>query len=412
MTKAKVDECPFPKYVPLSGEAFCENLEVKYTLYHDHIPQPTIGYKAKWSEINKDVPNILADERSCPAMMRREEIGITIRMPYTATFYRDGSIEIKEFYGKEDNTTYRYHPRQGKGIVLNRSSNEEKSFAEFPACLMTLPQPIDSQASLGLFVLGDIRLNTWIIDSGVFLLDVPKDYALIITPVAHKKDIPGVVLHQGVSESVPRIMGSLKIPVKIDFSQIPDNQDSVTIPRGEPLLSWILVKLPKVSISEIKVKQDININDNTYILLSPNGLSSELQTVNDHICELTRFNKDYDLSIKLSGFENKIFVFLKNNKYSYTRINELAKKLNLTREQTISSLNKLTKLGLVSILNHIDPLPAPEIKVESWMGKSRKDAWNEIYKTGRYYRTVITSPSEEIQSLFKLLKREGLHHFL
>src|SRR2546426_12637862 len=127
---------------------FCEDLELTYSLYDPWIPRPQIGFRGDWAKRHSHISDILADHRSCPAISRREGLGITLFMPHTARFFRDGSVEITDVNGPNDNRLFKFAPIQGRAKVLGK----HKPFVDFPACLMLIPAPATRQFRLGLFL--------------------------------------------------------------------------------------------------------------------------------------------------------------------------------------------------------------------------------------------------------------------
>ncbi len=223
--------------------------DLSYTLAHPQIPEPRIGFRPDWEGMHAAFPDLVLDHASCPGIQARESIGITLFMPYTCRFFRDGRIEIETYWEDRGPTIFKFHPRQ-ESVQIRPQGDR------FPGFISELPNSSTLKFPLHIFVLGDLRLGAWIIQAGVFMTGLPDNYTLLMLPLPNYRYPHGYSVGQAMALSLSNISGQMKIPVDIDFSSIPQDQEFVVIPRGQAMVHYIPVKLP-----EIRLLRDDSIID-------------------------------------------------------------------------------------------------------------------------------------------------------
>ncbi|MDL1873408.1 hypothetical protein FBR05_14605 [Deltaproteobacteria bacterium PRO3] len=223
--------------------------DLTYTLVHPDFPCPKIGFRPDWESMHAGIPNLLLDHSACPGIQARERIGITLFMPYTCRFFRDGRVEVDTYWEEGGSGKFTFIPTQE--MVQIRPTGER-----FPGYIAELPQSSSLKFPLHMFVLGDLRVGAWIIQAGVFMTGLPENYTLLMLPLPNYRYPPGFSVGQAMALSLSNISGQMKIPVDIDFSAISAEQDAIVIPRGQPMVHYIPVKLP-----EIRLVRDDSILD-------------------------------------------------------------------------------------------------------------------------------------------------------
>ncbi|MGH8542330.1 MAG: class I SAM-dependent methyltransferase [Gammaproteobacteria bacterium] len=373
---------------PIPGSPFERTLEVTYSLYNRWTPEPEVGWRVDWRERHGHIEDLRADHRHCPAVGRRETLGITLFMPYSLRLYRDGTIEVRYLWGPEDGRPLRYTPHQGKSKIVRRRGG---GFADFPACLIPLPAPLERQMHLGLFLLGDVRLNTWIIDSGVFLRGVPPDYTALITPLPNEDYPPTYSISQGAAESLARFMGHLKIPVDFHFDALPQTDDFIEVPRGTPMIQWTIVKLPEVRLRRVDAPDVIAVPDQNgeHVMISSeyrDALSSWARLPHDGDGKTFTVNRGfYDMETDLHVDEVGFLRGLLGDVPSGDGVGTKAVDLRMLR--------------LRGLLAPRRPDPPPPDAVDSWRWVSPSTAWNEVYASGRFHRLNTSEISSELDQL-------------
>jgi hypothetical protein len=111
-----------------------------------------------------------------------------------------------------------------------------------------LPQDPSLSEPLGIFTLGDMRLQAWIFDSGIQLNGMPSDHLMLVTPLPNHHYPPGYSVGQAVASANMVRSTHLNIPVDFDLRKIPQGQDFVQIDRGTPMVQYLPVRAPRVSL--------------------------------------------------------------------------------------------------------------------------------------------------------------------
>lgn len=229
---------------------FGEDVEQTYFLLDETIPLPKIGFEVDWRARSTHLNRLMGDQRACPAIGWREAMGLTLSMPYTAKFFRSGQVEVTNLRGGKDLRTLRFTPWQGRnGIQGVRDTGEERRFEprDFPQAAMTLPLGNSSTFPMSIFVLGDVRLNSWILDSGVVSIEPAPGHVAFLLPLPNHRYPPTYSVGQAVTPLVQTRV-HLKIALDLDFSALPLDCDHITIERGTPMIQWVLVKVPAHSV--------------------------------------------------------------------------------------------------------------------------------------------------------------------
>ena len=380
---------------PIPGDPFEDEFRIPVTTYHPNIPPATIGSRGNWAERHADIPNLLADHRSCPSVGRREDIGITVYMPYTASFARDGSVHLTHVRGPQDTTVVSYEPRQGRSFIVGKKS---RRFVEFPACLMHAPAPLGRQARLGLFLLGDLRLNTWIIDSGVVVHSVPEGYTALITPLPNHDYPPTYSISQGMAESFARFMGHLKIPVDLHFDNLAADEERIVLRRGTPMIQWIVAKVPRVRLDSVESADPGTPHE----LIGPLTISPEFVKdarirkasgrPDQAFGEIERADDFFTIRIPLTHGAFQAYSLLA--KQSEASIDEL--RAAGARDEDI---DYLISHGVVYDMGRLSDaaLETGANRPDSWILAGAKSAWDEVHACGRYVRWNTSRPSPELQ---------------
>ena len=167
--------------------------------------------------------------------------GVTIHMPYTARFYRDGAIEVEcDWIDGSPLKRWAVPPSDSPWFRLPRSH-------------------------LHIFTIGDTRAGVWIINSGVYIDDRPlQEYPgaepqdkggsvglkWLVQPLPHRLAPAGRGwrIEQGVLSSFARVSQSANIPLQLDFDSLPPEQPFVEIAKGTPTLQYVAAALPEVEL--------------------------------------------------------------------------------------------------------------------------------------------------------------------
>lgn len=206
---------------------------------------------------------------------------ITVSMPYTARFFRDGAIEVDCDWIAAATDSTGNAPAHN---TLHRIEVPDASDSPW----FRLPQ-----SHLHIFTIGDTRAGVWIINSGVYVDDrvlqdspgaQPQDkggsvgYKWLVQPLPHRlgrrgngsssddSDGGGVPsgapplqrqqpwrIEQGVLSSFVRVSQSANIPLQLDFDSIGPLESYIQIDKGTPMLQYIPATLPDVSLSEKEI---------------------------------------------------------------------------------------------------------------------------------------------------------------
>ncbi len=216
----------------------CGDIQLSYSLAHPEIPAPTLGFRPDWASLHAHIPNLGMDHSSCPGIQAREQIGITLFMPYTIRFFREGKIEIDAFWDKSDKKPFLIQPIQSTVPIAQGQE-------EFPGFITQLPSK-NLNWPLHIFMLGDLRAQAWIIQSGVKINENSQDYTLLMLNLPNHPYGPGYSVGQSMVHSFPNIAGQLKICVDIDFRNLPKKTEAVEIIKGTPMIQYIPMKIPRV----------------------------------------------------------------------------------------------------------------------------------------------------------------------
>ena len=200
----------------------------------------------------------------CPAMRGRSGVSaVTIRMPYTARFFRSGAIEVECDW--IDPVAKSPHPHVHRIDVPVSDSP-----------WFRLPQ-----SHLHIFTIGDTRAHVWIINSGVFIDDralqdspgaKPQDkggsfgYKWLVQPLPHRlgrnssqqnDSAVGWRIEQAVLSSFVRVSQSANIPLQLDFTTVAPSAKYIQIDKGVPMLQYVAATLPSISLHEQAIDPDL-----------------------------------------------------------------------------------------------------------------------------------------------------------
>ena len=222
------------------------SLDIVVTRCHEWIPVPSVGYQPDWDLVHGGVSDLSHDHRHCPAIQNRLGVGITLGMPYTARFHRNGSVDVTHLRGLEDDTVYHLDPRKTECGTIEREVVEG-----FDTTRLTLPGP-DGGVRLRIFLIGDLRANAWILDGGVRVVSsVAAPVQYLLTPLPYHRYPQGCSVNQGLtslSQSKPRQVTHLKIPIDLDFAQLKPGEESIEVSYRTPMVQWLPVVVPRVRL--------------------------------------------------------------------------------------------------------------------------------------------------------------------
>lgn len=223
---------------------YFKKFELKFLLAHPEIPEPEIGFTPDWAAMHADLTELIADHRHCPALNVREQVGITLKMPYTCRFFRDRRVEIETYWEEAGPRVYAFKPTQ-EMVEINPSAQEK-----FPGFHKVLPESPSLLFPLNIFILGDVRINAWIVQAGVILTGLPLDYTVVILPVPYFSYPKGVSVGQALIHSLPNITGKAKIPIDLDFKELPEDQEFIEIPKGMPMAQYLPIHMPEIVLKK------------------------------------------------------------------------------------------------------------------------------------------------------------------
>jgi hypothetical protein len=228
---------------PLSGR-----LELSYSLSHPGIPAPRIGHGNDWDRHHAHIPGVKLDHRTCPAIIGREQIGITLFMPYTVRFHRDGRLEMEAPWTQGGPSVHSWKPEQALVEIGDDGAHA------FPGDEIVLP--FTPEAPMKVFSLGDIRVGTWVLDSGVAMRGLPSEYTLFILPLPNHVYPATYGVSQGLGN--PRMAQGMNLRIPIDFylSQLPPDEEAIVIPYGTPMCQYLPIQLPVVTLRESAPGED------------------------------------------------------------------------------------------------------------------------------------------------------------
>lgn len=116
-----------------------------------------------------------------------------------------------------------------------------------------------------MFTVGDSRADVWILNSGIYIDDVefmtspnakPGDKGgstgnkWMVMPLPHRLGHPGWRIEQGVLSSFQRTSKNANIPLQLNFTAIPPEQEYIEIARGTPMMQYVPAVLPSVTLRE------------------------------------------------------------------------------------------------------------------------------------------------------------------
>jgi hypothetical protein len=220
-----------------------DSLELSYSRVHPDIPSPRMGHTESWDKVHAHIPHVKGDHRACPAINVREQLGITLHMPYTVRLFREGRMEVDTYWQEGGPSVYSATPKQ-----MLYGTGKEGREGQFVGSAIVLPGESQLSNPLVMFTLGDIRVHAWIFDSGVHLHGLPLEYTLLITPLPNHTYPPGYNVGQALASPTRVRDFNLKIPIDFDLRELPPEQEFVQIDRGTPLVQYLPVRLPKVSL--------------------------------------------------------------------------------------------------------------------------------------------------------------------
>lgn len=201
----------------------------------------------------------------CPAMRGRSSIhAVTIRMPYTARFFRDGNIEVECDWIESP---------------VGKSAGQHVHRIDVP--ISDSPWFRLPQSHLHIFTIGDTRAHVWIINSGVYIDDralqdspgaKPQDkggslgYKWLVQPLPHRlgrnssQQFDGGSrwrIEQAVLSSFVRVSQSANIPLQLDFATVAPSAKYIQIDKGTPMLQYVAATLPSISLEEQAIDPDL-----------------------------------------------------------------------------------------------------------------------------------------------------------
>ena len=267
-------------------------LELSYAKAHAAIPTPglAIEHHSFAERPPRGAPHHAAalngkTHADCPAMRARSGVGaITIKMPYTARFFRNGSLEVVCDWLVAEN-----------GSAVPPTTRR----FELPAEGVDSPWFRLPQSHLHVFTIGDTRAGVWIINSGIYVDDTPwqgsagaapgdkggsSGIKWLVQPLPHRSfplptkhsnnptaSLPLWQIEQGVLSSFQRVSQSANIPVQLNFHLLSPslpraggdadgdtargggdaNDDAcIEILKGTPMLQYLPAALPSLSLHE------------------------------------------------------------------------------------------------------------------------------------------------------------------
>ena len=209
---------------------------------------PVVGYEPCWELVHGGRVDLSHDHRHCPAIQNRLGVGITLGMPYTARFFRDGVIEVTHLQGAADERVHRFELLEEESVSVERAVVEG-----FPTTRLTLPAP-EGQPKLRIFLVGDVRTNAWILDGGIRMISPMREgLRYLLTPLPYHCYPPGCSVNQGLTSlelEPPRPVTHLKIPIDLDFGRLPVGQKAVEVPYRTPMVQWLHADIPSVRLIE------------------------------------------------------------------------------------------------------------------------------------------------------------------
>lgn len=204
----------------------------------------------------------------CPAMRGRSGVrAVTIRMPYTVRFFRNGAIEVECDWIE---TPVGKSPKS-PGPHVHRI---DVPISDSP--WFRLPQ-----SHLHIFTIGDTRAHVWIINSGVYIDDRPLQdspgakpedkggsvgYKWLVQPLPHRlggnfsqqnDGGSGWRIEQAVLSSFVRVSQSANIPLQLDFATVAPSAQYIQIDKGVPMLQYVAATLPSISLEEQAIDPDL-----------------------------------------------------------------------------------------------------------------------------------------------------------
>jgi len=165
-----------------------------------------------------------------------------------------------------------------------------------------IEHPVDSpwmrlpQTHMGVFTVGDSRADVWIINSGLYVDDEqfmaspgadsmdntkPQGNKWMILPLPHRQQAQGWTMEQGVLSSFRRVSKNVNIPLQLNFTAIPPEQDYIEIERNTPMMQYVPVVTPALKLEEHPMPRKL---EDYMVLLSTmhNGGDPRILKENDH----------------------------------------------------------------------------------------------------------------------------------
>lgn len=223
------------------------DLELSFVRVHPEIPAPKVGYQPDWDKAHAHFSNVKMDHRACPAINIREQLGVTLYMPYTFRLFRDGRLEVDTWWEEGGPSVFSATPKEGLKFDDQDGKDVEGKLVgrRFP-----LPRSPLLRVPIGIFTLGDMRLQAWIFDSGIKLNGVPSDCVMLITPPPNHQYPPGYKVGQAVASARLAQENHLNLPIDFDLRQLSPEQEFVQIERGTPVCQYVPVRIPRISLRD------------------------------------------------------------------------------------------------------------------------------------------------------------------
>ena len=236
------------------------SIALKFSKAHKNIPSPFIGQKPIWDMHKLSSNDSKDDHRKCPAIQRRNELGITLSMPYSVEIFRDGDIQISNLKSANDKRIFKFNKFDSDCVGVTKDL-----FQSMHRTLIDIPLEGEGKA-MKMFMVGDDTLNSWIIDSGIIIESkIPENYQYLIAPLPYRSYPNNISIGQGIAfrTEEPGRVRHLKIPIDFEFPTTPNQAravNSIKVSRGEPMVQWILIDAPSIKLIELATQMTLKVN--------------------------------------------------------------------------------------------------------------------------------------------------------
>ena len=231
-------------------------LILQFTRAHRDIPMPQVGHVPAWRKRNPTLCNLNDDHRKCPAVQYRNRVGITVFMPYTLKIFRGGVLEVSNLAGVDDQRVFRFDK-----FDIDCKGVSREPFNDFSSTRIDIPVKCE-EYPLKIFMIGDQRLDSWIVDSGIIIESaIPRNYRYLITPVPYFVYPSNITIGQGITvrSGEPGPIRHLKIPIDLERPEEHLDDTPVVLKRNTPMAQWLLVRVPEVSLEEVTTRKSFVI---------------------------------------------------------------------------------------------------------------------------------------------------------